>query len=169
MSDQEPTFKLDELASLASVSVRTVRYYVQRGLLTAPTFRGRDTVYGPEHLVRLRAIKRLQAARLPLDAIQAELGRRSPEALEALAEGREDVPSALVVNEPSDGGQEAARGSATPGGRWVRWSLAPGLELHLADDAEDEVKALAEQLRELVLRAPGPHEATHRGMRGKSQ
>ena len=34
-------YKLDDLAAAAGVSPRTVRYYVQRGLLPAPPFRGR--------------------------------------------------------------------------------------------------------------------------------
>jgi DNA-binding transcriptional MerR regulator len=69
------TFKLDELAAAAGVSGRTVRYYVQRGLLPAPQFRGRDTAYDEEHLLRLQAIRRMQDQYLPLDAIQAELAR----------------------------------------------------------------------------------------------
>src|SRR5438093_3979309 len=82
---REHTWKLDELARQAGVSARTVRYYVQRGLLPPPVFRGRDTVYSTEHLLRLKAIRRLQAQFLPLDAIQQELERCSPEALRRLA------------------------------------------------------------------------------------
>jgi len=61
-----------------------VRYYVQRGLLPAPQFRGRDTAYGAHHLLILRAIKKLQEGFLPLDAIQAELAQRSAEDILAL-------------------------------------------------------------------------------------
>jgi DNA-binding transcriptional MerR regulator len=75
----EPTYKLEELARAADISPRTVRYYVQRGLLPAPAFRGRDTAYTGEHLVRLRAIRKLQDDYLPLDAIAVELERRSAE------------------------------------------------------------------------------------------
>src|SRR5438552_7881 len=78
-------WKLSELAEEAGVSARTIRYYVQRGLLPAPPFKGPDTVYGPEHLLRLKAIQRLQAQYLPLDAIQVELVRRSAEQLRELA------------------------------------------------------------------------------------
>jgi DNA-binding transcriptional MerR regulator len=62
-------FRLEDLARAADVSARTVRYYVQRGLLPAPEFRGKDTAYGPEHLSRLRVIKRLQQERLPLEGL----------------------------------------------------------------------------------------------------
>ncbi|MGZ3460089.1 MAG: helix-turn-helix domain-containing protein, partial [Archangium sp.] len=77
-------WKLTELAEAAGVPPRTVRYYVQRGLLPAPPFKGPDTVYGEEHLLRLKAIRALQAKFLPLDAIQVELARRGPEELKAL-------------------------------------------------------------------------------------
>src|SRR5688572_7444820 len=88
----DTTYKLDELAKAAGVSARTVRYYVQRGLLPAPAFRGRDTVYTGEHLVRLRGIKFLQERFLPLDAIQAELERRSPREIEELIARKDAAP-----------------------------------------------------------------------------
>ncbi|MEZ4298305.1 MAG: MerR family transcriptional regulator [Polyangiaceae bacterium] len=80
-----PTYKLEELAALAGVSARTVRYYVQRGLLPAPEFRGKDTAYGREHLLRLHAVKRLQEAHLALDEIQVRLANATIRELEALA------------------------------------------------------------------------------------
>ena len=90
-------WKLAELAAAAGVSPRTVRYYVQRGLLPAPPFKGPDTVYGEDHLVRLKAIRVLQARFLPLDAIQVELARLSPDELKALADSE---PSPLPPRLP---------------------------------------------------------------------
>ena len=69
MSDD--TYKLEDLAKAAGTSSRTVRYYVQRGLLPPPVFKGKDSAYGKDHLVRLKAIKKLQGDYLPLDAIAA--------------------------------------------------------------------------------------------------
>ena len=52
METRRPSrWKLDELAERAGVSARTVRYYVQRGLVPAPEFRGPETAYGPEHVL----------------------------------------------------------------------------------------------------------------------
>jgi DNA-binding transcriptional MerR regulator len=133
------SFKLDELAEQAGVSARTVRYYVQRGLLPGPTFRGKDSSYGREHLVRLKAIKRLQEQYLPLDAIQEALDQRTLAQLEQLADGREAISPVPVSTPPSV--VEAARGTA-----WKRFALAPGLELHLGDDAPEHVRRLAERL-----------------------
>jgi len=89
----ERNYKIDELARAAGMSARTVRYYVQRGLLPAPAFKGKDTAYGHEHLVRLKAIRKLQEAYFPLDAIAAELEGRTPTELERFAEGK-SLPSA---------------------------------------------------------------------------
>src|SRR5262249_30093496 len=88
------TYKLDELADEAQVAPRTVRYYVQRGLLPAPEFRGKDTAYGREHLARLRAIKALQQAHLSLDEIQARLSGASLDELDRIISG---APRAQVV------------------------------------------------------------------------
>jgi len=87
------TFKLDELAAAAGVSGRTVRYYVQRGLLPAPQFRGRDTAYDEEHLLRLQAIRRMQllqidtisvVARSPYLVLWSRLGDYDPDVLRVL-------------------------------------------------------------------------------------
>jgi DNA-binding transcriptional MerR regulator len=128
-----------------------VRYYVQRGLLPAPAFKGRDTVYEAEHLVRLKAIKRLQDRFLPLDAIQVELARLSADELKALAEGT-DAPSGPVPapHPPRLPGPPPPPLPSPPSARWERWELLPGLELHLSDHADAATRALAERLRTQV-------------------
>lgn len=150
-------WKLAELAAAAGVTPRTVRYYVQRGLLPAPPFKGPDTVYGEEHLRRLKAIRVLQARFMPLDAIQVELLRLSPEELRKLSEAElptDTLPPAPVTPEPaqSPGGcvpvAPASKQAMVAGYR--RWELAPGLELHLADSADEKTRALAERVRALI-------------------
>lgn len=159
------TMKLEELAAKAGTSARTVRYYVQRGLLPAPAFRGKDTAYGRDHLVRLRAIRRLQDRFLPLDAIQAELAHASLDEIERLADGRSD-PSAGVVTGPApvpptsghpyrNAGTVPSAPPSAPPSRWTRWELAPGLELEVAEGATDEVRELAEEIRERIVRWRG--------------
>ena len=85
----EDHFKLGELARAAGTSARTVRYYVQRGLLPPPFFRGKDSTYGQTHLTRLRAIRKLQDAFFPLEAIAGELARHTEEEITHFAEGKE--------------------------------------------------------------------------------
>lgn len=140
----ETSYKLDELAAAAGVSPRTVRYYVQRGLLTAPAFRGRDTAYSGEHLLRLKAIKRLQESFLPLDAIQAELERSSREELEGLVSGSARPRPPVILPGPLP--YPSPSRSAATGERFVRYVLRPGLELHLSEGADASARALCEKL-----------------------
>ena len=147
-------WKLTELAEAAGVSPRTVRYYVQRGLLPAPPFKGPDTAYGEDHLLRLKAIRALQAKFLPLDAIQVELLRLSPEELKALGEAElaSPAPSAPALEAPAPAPEKARASVSSPDGvtSWRRWELAPGLELHLADTADAKTRALVERVRALI-------------------
>ena len=52
---------LAELAELAGVPARTIRFYISRGLLDGPVKAGRGAVYTSAHLDRLERIKALQA------------------------------------------------------------------------------------------------------------
>jgi DNA-binding transcriptional MerR regulator len=69
----ERLYGIDELADRAGVSRRTVRYYVQRGLLPAPTGVGRGKHYTEAHLARLVQIRERQEAGVSLADVAAEL------------------------------------------------------------------------------------------------
>lgn len=148
MTDER--YKLDELARAAGTSPRTVRYYVQRGLLPAPDFRGKDTAYGREHLVRLRAIRHLQEAFYPLDAIAIELEGKTTGELELLAEGKGAAARAKPVPAPPRA-PEPRRDPAPPRERtWRRLAIADGLEMSIAADAPPETRRIAERLMEIA-------------------
>ena len=66
------TMTLAELATLADVTPRTVRYYVQQSLLPSPGS-GPRARYGRPHLTRIRLIKRLQKQDVPLAKIRSAL------------------------------------------------------------------------------------------------
>jgi DNA-binding transcriptional MerR regulator len=106
MSPDDPRYGLDELAELGSVSRRTVRYYIQEGLLPAPFGVGRGRHYGPEHLDALIQVKAMQEAGHSLDGIRQ---RRS-------------------------GAPPAPRPGPAPRSVWRRLTLAEGLELHVRGD-----------------------------------
>ncbi|MEY9934629.1 DNA-binding transcriptional MerR regulator [Catenulispora sp. GP43] len=72
MNDEE--YRVDDLARLSGMTVRNIREHQSRGLLPAPTVRGRVGYYGPEHLARLEQIKRLQAEGFTLESIRRMLG-----------------------------------------------------------------------------------------------
>ena len=61
------TLQVGEVAKKAGVSVRTVRYYEELGLL-------QPRLYGDAEVVRLRFVRRLKALGLDLDEIRAALG-----------------------------------------------------------------------------------------------
>lgn len=103
-------YGIEELAALGGVTRRTVRYYVQEGLLPAPLGVGRGRHYGPEHLERLQAVKALQEKGLRLDEVRRELERGT-------ARGRAAAP---LLEPPM------ARSA------WTRLEVAPGIELHVS-------------------------------------
>jgi DNA-binding transcriptional MerR regulator len=71
---------LAELAEASGVAVRTIRYYIARGLLQPPLVGGRGACYGGEHLARLAKIQALQAQGLTLAQIAWNFGERQPKA-----------------------------------------------------------------------------------------
>jgi DNA-binding transcriptional MerR regulator len=104
-------YAIGDLAELASVSRRTVRYYVQEGLLPAPLGVGRGNHYGREHLDRLLRVKALQEAGRTLGEIRSDL--------------REDAHG-------DDRPEELPAQSTVERTLWRRLSLAPGVEMHIA-------------------------------------
>ena len=73
MTSDHQRYSLTELANLAGVSVRTVRYYQSQGLLSSSGTSGPGAKYGEAHLDRLRLIRRLQREHLPLAEIRRQL------------------------------------------------------------------------------------------------
>jgi hypothetical protein len=112
MSD-EPRYAIGDLATLGGVSRRTVRYYVQEGLIPAPLGIGRGNHYGPEHLQHLLRVKALQEGGRTLDEIKRT----------SVAAGRSRPRVAASAESP-----------ALPRTVWRRISLSPGVELHVAAD-----------------------------------
>jgi DNA-binding transcriptional MerR regulator len=72
-TETDPRYTLTELADLAGVTARTVRYYISQGLLAVDATPGPGPKYDDTHLARLRLIRRLQAEHLPLAEIRHRL------------------------------------------------------------------------------------------------
>ncbi len=126
---RELQLKLEELAQKAGISPRTVRYYVQRGLVPPPTFRGKDSSYGASHLLRLKVIGVLQAAFYPLENIKGLLATKDDHALEALLRSPPVAPTQLA---------EPAVVDAEP--RWRKIVLAPGVELLVREGGNEDAR-----------------------------
>jgi DNA-binding transcriptional MerR regulator len=82
----EALYEIGELAEKGGTTVRTVRYYLQQGLLPSPTGAGPGARYGTGHLARLRLIRGLQKEHLPLAEIRRRIAGLDDEAVEALVE-----------------------------------------------------------------------------------
>ncbi len=119
-------YGIAELAEAGDVSRRTIRYYVQRGLLTAPTGTGRGKHYTQEHLETLVQIRKWQENGVPLSEIEARLVSRSevsPKPVEP-AEIPEDQP---VL--------------------WARHPLHPGVELMVQTGAAPDAAQIERIVR----------------------
>jgi DNA-binding transcriptional MerR regulator len=118
MAEPVCPYGVEDLAERAGVSRRTVRYYVQRGLLPAPLGFGRGKHYTEAHLATLVRIRELQEAGVALTEISARLG------------GREPAP----ISKPT-----------VSQSTWTRVLLAAGVELHLQGRrlSEEQARQLA--------------------------
>jgi len=67
-------YTIDELTGLTGATRRTIRFYVERGLLAPPAGRGRGGFYGADHLARLQQILAERAQGKPL----SRLGDQEP-------------------------------------------------------------------------------------------
>ena len=74
----EPHYPLSELCVLADLPARTVRYYIQVGLVDRPEGETRAARYGPGHLEQLLQIKKWTAAGVSLERIRALLQGEPP-------------------------------------------------------------------------------------------
>jgi DNA-binding transcriptional MerR regulator len=86
MSPTDPRYSLTELADLAGVTPRTVRYYMSQGLLPSPGASGPGAKYDDTHLERLRLVRRLQREHLPLAEIRQRLAGLDDTAIATLAD-----------------------------------------------------------------------------------
>ena len=97
-------YNIETLAKLAGLTRRTVRYYVQRGLLKPPAGGGRGSYYTEEHLQQLRKIQNWSEQGVPLIHMKDMLeGKEAPVQL--------DLPTGIQTT------------------TWVHSSLADGIEL----------------------------------------
>ena len=169
MLQDSDSLDLKDLASESGVSVRTIRFYQQQGLLSAPGQRGPGAKYGAADLDRLRLIRLLQREHLPL----AEVRKR----LEVMTD--DEVARAVRLNAPPVERSSAAdyarrvleESGEKPGANerflersakqsryekgapnrlmresWERVEIAPDVELHIRRPLSRAQNRLVEQL-----------------------
>jgi DNA-binding transcriptional MerR regulator len=149
--DPADPLDLTELADRAGVSVRTVRYYIQQGLLPKPEARGPGAHYTEEHLDRLLLIKRLQREHLPLAEIRRVI-ETSPGEAPPPRSARDYIRSVLgqapIVTESAQLYASAEPEEPAPPSRsqWERVTLAPDIELHIRRPLSRAVNKQVERL-----------------------
>ena len=86
---KEPTsdrrYSADELATLAGVPRRTLRYYIQLGLIDPPVGQTRAAYYTWRHLNQLLEVRRLTEQGFSLERVGELLARRDAPPAEAAA------------------------------------------------------------------------------------
>ena len=104
------SYTLDEISGLSGVSPRTIRYYIQIGMLAGPSGETRAARYSPAQLAQLVAIRNWQASGLSLERIGTLLAAtRAPH---------------TAHRPPSQSQRESVR-------VWTRYTVADGVELHI--------------------------------------
>ena len=143
-NQDERCYGIAELAERGGVTRRTVRYYVQRGLLPTPLGTGRGPHYTPAHLERLIHIRTLQETGVPLAEIVARL------------DGVLQTPASLP---------EAPLEHST----WRRFVLADGVELHVRAGAANlqpsQLARLVEATRHTLGLQAAPYPSERKGPR----
>lgn len=66
----EQEFSITDLCALTDLSMRTVRFYIQQGLVARPQGEKKGAKYCKSHLDQLLSIKKWQAAGLSLERIK---------------------------------------------------------------------------------------------------
>ena len=127
------TFSLDELCGLTGYPKRTVRYYIQLGLVSRPIGEARAAKYAEEHLGQLLRIKELSAAGVSLERIREVLSGAEPP-----VPPRRPRPGAVEVRS--------------------HIFIAPGIELQIVPEEADlnpeQLRAFVREIMRLADLAP---------------
>jgi DNA-binding transcriptional MerR regulator len=133
-------YSIHDLATLASVPTRTVRFYIAQGLMDRPHGAKRGAWYEDRHLQQLLLIRRWTDAGLSLDRVR-ELQAGSPEE----APPRPVKPGMVEV--------------------WSRVTLADGVEVQLepgrAGMTPEQARAFIQEVTQAYRRVREPSTGSH--------
>lgn len=157
-------YLIEELCRLTGFSRRTVRYYVQEGLVDPPAGRGRGGYYSDLHVAQLARIRAFQEQGYRLDAIR---GMLAPQVAAGVAEAARPAPAATDEPGAATGpSADALRSftpspdsSAPPPTSWTRHVVERGVELHISAEAASRlgpaVGTALKALRSIIGREGG--------------
>lgn len=136
MKNEARKFTIDEICALVEMNKRTVRYYIQNGLVGRPEGIGKGATYNHSHLEQLLAIRKWKSAGLSLERIQEIL---SSEKLGNTSE--QPLPPPLPTKQ---GTVEV----------WSHMHISDGIELHIepsrAGLTPEQVRALFKKVMNLA-------------------
>ena len=114
--NEPKTFTLDEVAALAELPRRTVRYYIQSGLIDRPQGVGKGAYYTQRHVEQLLLVRKWQLAGLSLERIGEVLRQKAAGPLPPTPRrpGTVEVWSHLVVADGVELTLEPSRADLTP-------------------------------------------------------
>jgi DNA-binding transcriptional MerR regulator len=142
---------LDELSALTELSLRTIRYYIQQGLVDRPIGEKRGAYYTAQHVEQLLTIRKWQAAGVSLDRIR-EILQEPPSGLlpppRPRGPGTIEVWSHIVIADGLEITLEPSRAGLSP--EAVR-SLARNvmsLYQQIRDDESNSTKHPSEENRD---------------------
>ena len=127
----EKTFTLDELCTLTDLTKRTVRYYMQLGLVDRPIGETRAAHYVSHHLDQLLQVKKLTESGVSLERIRDVMaGSETPVPTRQRRRGSIEVRSHLFV--------------------------APGIEIQISPEeagmTPEEVRAFVREVMQVAVR-----------------
>ncbi len=109
------SYQLSELCALVDLPIRTVRYYVQQGLVDRPEGETRAARYGERQLSQLQLIKKWTQAGLSLERIRELLAGEDPGVPErSKRRGTLEVVSRLTIADGVELLIEPSRAGLTP-------------------------------------------------------
>jgi DNA-binding transcriptional MerR regulator len=112
-------YTIQQLSELSGYSRRTIRYYIQEGIIEPPAGRGRGGFYYDSHLDKLLRMKDLQQQGLNLTAIIKKLK------------------------------QTEASDITTDKEAWIKYTITDGIELMVREDIDISKKSIVNQLIKL--------------------
>jgi DNA-binding transcriptional MerR regulator len=136
MNVTEKSYSLDELCVLVELPKRSVRFYIQKGLVERPIGETRSAYYTTQHLEQLLTIRKWQQAGISLERIS-----------ELLRDPQQDRPPP----------KRRGPGSVEV---WSHLVIADGVELHI-EPGQAGLKS--EDVRELFRRMMGVYEEIKSG------
>ena len=141
MPNEDQRFAIDELCALVDLPRRTVRYYVQEGLVDRPVGAKRGAYYTKRHLEQLMTIRAWRRAGLSLEGIRERAAEGSDAA--SVPPPRSQQPGDVTLH--------------------THITLAPGVELVIdprrAGLSAEAIRALARRVTAAVHQKPSEEEA----------